>query len=146
MKTIWPIYILIIVFFLTSNGLVLSQDKPKTINKYDNVIEINDTPLKSKEWKSLTKPKKHKENEVIVKRVAAGSRLNFQGENAYTIFYYYMEDNKLKSNWVQIPGDIFDQLHYTWEPNFFYYKLENSKTGEKSTWVHNYRKLDQSLK
>ena len=131
-----PLLIIPVALCLT---LIFACSKAENIIMLDNltsaqtekIIIIEDTPLKRREYRSLMKPKNHQEHEVIVKSIK--DNLSVDGENAYMIFFYYMEDNKLKAEWVQTSGGgIYDRLYYKWEPSKFVWKLENSETGEES--------------
>jgi len=128
MKTRCSIAVLITFLFVINNGFVFAQESDQ---EFDHVLQIEDTLSTKREWKSLMKAKKHQEHEVIIKIVESEIKLSMFDEDAYCLFYYYMEDKKLKADWIQLPvKKVFDRLYYKWEPTRFSFKFEDSKTGE----------------
>ncbi len=130
MKTRWTIAVILTFLLFTGNDVAVAQEPAL---KFDNVLGIEST-LKLRELKTLTKPKKHKEHEVVVKILEAGSKINIIGEKGYVVFFYYLKVNKLESEWIQIPGTDYDRLYYNWEPTRFSFKFEDSKTGKSQVW------------
>lgn len=121
---------LVSVLFVTIIGqnCIHAQER-NTEFKY--ILQIDDTPITRKEHRALMKAKDHQEYDVEVKKINAN--LAFTGDEGYRIYYFYKENNKLKSNWIERPDSTkYDQFNYTWEAGLFEWRFINSKTGKTS--------------